>query len=422
MLEAYWKVHWSSFSPSHRCKLRGRLIVMAASLMEPSRSARAVVFALRRSPPWDTNTPSRSDPIEVQVARHLQANLLPRLDSADATLSTPELIGVTEWIAGHSKAANDINDEDLMQLRIDLGGKTYQTRRTYWAGIEAVLHWGVATGRVDRDPSIGLPKVKRIVAVEQPVADRIPAEAEIWEIARVGRDLVGDSFAVGVLLGGYGALRVGELVALRPESLARAESGGLWLTVSTQRRRFPKRHSDDGVSSSDLAPPKGRIAGPSARRRCYIPAHVAEEIAGYLESRTGAEFLFMGDRGRPHSTEGFRSQWNRVIGALPSGHRLKGITPHSLRHAGMTMWLRKGVDLKLIQAWGGWHSLKVMLDTYAALLPGAEEDSIALLEGGRSSPRTGSFPSAPEPTPRSASTGPGPGNSHWSLQATPWSG
>ena len=103
------------------------------------------------------------------------------------------------------------------------------------------------------------------------------------------------------------------------------------------------------------------------------------------------------------------------------GPPAQGITPHSLRHAGMTMWLRKGVDLKLIQAWGGWHSLKVMLDTYAALLPGAEEDSIALLEGGRSSPRTGSFPSA-RSLHRDRPTGPGPGNLHWSLQATPWSG
>jgi len=309
-----------------------------------------------------------------------------------------------------------------MQLRIDLGGKTYQTRRTYWAAIEAVLHWAVVSGRLDRDPSMGLPKVKRIVAVEQPVADRVPEEAEIWELAELGRSLIGEGFAVAVLLGGYGALRVGELVALRPDSLARVESGGLWLTISTQRRRFPKCHSDDGVSSSDLAPPKGRIGGPSARRRCYIPADVVEEIAGYLESRSGAEFLFTSERGRPHSTERFRAQWNRVIAALPQGHRLKGITPHSLRHAGMTMWLRKGVDLKMIQAWGGWHSLKVMLDTYAALLPGAEEDSIALLEGRRSSPRTVSFPSASEPTPRSSTIDQVPGNMHWSLDVPPWSG
>ena len=350
--------------------------MMAASLLEPLPSSRRVLSALRHS-----NSP-RPSVAEAKAAKYLQSSFLPyHGGSVRAAVVTPVDVISAGWLGAHSKLISEITDEDLIQLRIDLGGNTCQTRRTYWAGIEAVLHWGVATGRLDRDPSIGLPKLKRIVSVEQPVGDRIPEEAEIWEIAAVGRSMIGESFAVAVLLGGYGALRVGELVALRPECLARAESGGLWLTVSTQRRRFPKRHSNDGASTGDFAPPKGCIAGPNARRRCYIPAHVAEEIAGYLESRSGEEFLFTTDRGRPCTTEAFRGRWNRVIAALPPSHRLAGITPHSLRHAGMLMWLRKGVDLKLIQAWGGWNSLKVMLDTYAALLPGAEEYSIALIEG-----------------------------------------
>ena len=215
-----------------------------------------------------------------------------------------------------------------MQLRIDLGGKTYQTRRTYWAGIEAVLHWGVATGRLDRDPSIGLPKVKRIVAVEQPVADRIPEEAEIWETCGVrpepDRRMRSPSPCCSA------ATELFESASWwrfdRRVWLARSQ-GASGSPISTQRRRFPKRHSDDGVSSSDLAPPKGRIAGPNARRRCYIPAHVVEEIAGYLESRSDAEFLFMGDRGRPQSTEGFREQWNRVIAALAAGPSAQGDHP-----------------------------------------------------------------------------------------------
>jgi integrase len=291
------------------------------------------------------------------------------------------------WIYDHSKPATEIDDEDLTRLRIDLGGTTYHTRRTYWSTIEAVLHWAISTGRLHRDPSIGLPKIRRIVEVEKPVADRVPEEAEIWEIAQLGRAMLGDWFAVGVLLGGYGALRVGELVALRPENLVRTASGGLWLTVGSQHRQFVKRHSDDGISTTDFAPPKGRIAGPTASRRCYIPAAVAAEISEYVIQRRPRHLLFISQRGRPFGTGTFRDAWNRVIAELPVGHRLVRITPHSLRHAGMSMWLRKGVDLKLIQAWGGWHSLKVMLDTYAALLPGAEEDSIALLEGRQSSPR-----------------------------------
>jgi integrase len=209
---------------------------------------------------------------------------------------------------------------------------------------------------------------------------------------------------------------------LRPENLVRTDSGGLWLTIATQHRQFVKRHSDDGVSTTDFAAPKGRIAGLTASRRCYVPAAVAAEISEYVSQRQPRHLLFISQRGRPFGTGTFRDAWNRAIEALPVGHRLERITPHSLRHAGMSMWLRKGVDLKLIQAWGGWYSLKVMLDTYAALLPGAEEDSIALLESRQSPPRPLSFPSASDPSATLAPTELRPGASHWSLAGPPRSG
>ena len=42
--------------------------------------------------------------------------------------------------------------------------------------------------------------------------------------------------------------------------------------------------------------------------------------------------------------------------------------------------MRKGVPLKLAQAWGGWQSVKVMLDVYAAVLPDDTEYALQLLE------------------------------------------
>ena len=70
------------------------------------------------------------------------------------------------------------------------------------------------------------------------------------------------------------------------------------------------------------------------------------------------------------STSTFREAWNSVIKTEPAGRRFAGITPHVMRRAGMSLWLPQGLDLKLIQSWGGWRSLNAMLDTYAALLPG----------------------------------------------------
>ena len=401
LLEAFWKIHWTSFSPSQRAKTRGRLIVMAASLFDCPTDGQKVVAYLRTQDPRKGIRRPLPDSGMEWVARYLQDVFLPPpMRSIDPTkgASSFELTRAAQWVIHHSKPLTDITDEDLLQLRTNLGGKTYNTRRTYWAIVESVLHWALTTRRMAYDPSIGLPKVKRILQAERMDRDRIPDEGDIWAISEMGREVVGEWFRVAVLLGAFGALRVGELVALRWQNIEFVDEGGLWIGISAQHRRFSKRHSEDGDASSDYAPPKGRIAGPGAGRKCYIPSRVGNEVREYVNGRSHGELLFLNSRHTPLSGCTFRNAWIRVIQTLPTSHRLAGITPHSMRHAGMSMWLRNGLDLKLIQSWGGWHSLKVMLDTYAALLPGAEEDSIALLEGRWSPLSTNSFPSAAHPT------------------------
>ena len=145
-------------------------------------------------------------------------------------------------------------------------------------------------------------------------------------------------------------------------------------------------HSDDGISTGDFAPPKARVRG-DGQRTLYIPSRVASQFTTFVRSRHASELLFVNSWGKPLNAGTFRTAWDRVKLKFPEEHRLRRTTPHSLRHAGMTMWLGQGLDLKLIQIWGGWYSLKVMLDTYAALLPGVQQESVDLLEGrGTSSP------------------------------------
>jgi integrase len=290
---------------------------MAASLIDPTNGAREVVRSLK-APLGSLNIGSgRPRPVEMRAAQYLRAHFLPphhEWSAGNPLEMSADIARGAEWIAAHSKGVGEVRDVDLLQLRIDLGGEGYQTDRKYWAIVEAVLHWRLETGRLDHDPSVGLPKIRRVLDAESVVPDRVPDETEVWEIADAGRATVGEWFGVAVLLAGYGALRAGELVALRPRDLGRAESGGLWLTIGAQHRRFARRHSDDGVSTHDYAPPKGRVAGASARRRCYIPTQVATEIWPYLDERSSADLLFETSRGRAYGAGTFRSQWNRVIG------------------------------------------------------------------------------------------------------------
>jgi integrase len=396
LLESYWKVQWPTYAPGQRSKVRGRLIVVAATLLDDSTNAQLVVDQLpkqSRSP-----GPRRLEPTSqaAWAARYLIDDFLPRPHLALAERSaelSEELQRASSWLAVQSLPASAIIDEDLVQLRCNLGGTTYNSRRSYWAIVEAMLHWAIKTGRLDHDPSIGIPKVRRIVASECIDPGCVPSESEIWAYVEAGRVRVGEWFAVAVLLGAYGAIRSGELMALRRESIRFTKDGGCWVTVSGQHRRFARQFSEDGHTTTDLGPPKGRVSGPAGRRRLYIPSRISVVIAPFVKGRVKEELLFVNVQGGSLDAGTFRDAWNRVKLTFPEHHRLRAMTPHSLRHAGMTMWMRQGLDLKLIQSWGGWHSLKVMLDTYAELLPGVEEETIALLEG-RGTPSPFSFASS----------------------------
>lgn len=355
---------------------------MAASLLDCPNLAQEIIRQLPSQDPRKGVGRLHPESEMAWVARYLQDRFLPApVRSIETTESERpfELIRAADWINCHSQRLTDITDEDLLRLRLNLGGQAYNTRRTYWATVEAV---------------VGLPKIKRNLHSERMDPDRVPNEDDVWKIAKDGSEIVGEWFGVSVLLGAFGALRAGELVALKRRNIGFTDEGGLWITVTAQHRRYSKRHSDDGEATGDYAPPKGCIAGPAAKRHCYVPSRVANEVRDYVEARSSNELLFLNSRRTAFNASTFRNAWRRVIQTLPEHHRLAEITPHSMRHAGMSMWLRNGVDLKLIQGWGGWYSLKVMLDTYAALLPGAEEDSIALLEGQWSPSSTHSFPSA----------------------------
>jgi integrase len=385
LLESFWKIHWDSYSPGSRLARRGRLIVMAASVLDDRVSAPGIIAELKRQNVRGNQRPDATT-LEAWVARYLLDCFLPAPEHSGNVWKSPdsaELLEAATWIRSHSKRARDITHEDLVRVRAFMGGTAYRTRRSYSAHIEKVIHWGIISGYLDEGFLAGLPSIARKLDPERIDPERVPNEKQVWAIANAGGDLEGEWFKVAVLLGTFGAMRIGELVALRRRAIRCVVHDGLWLTIDSQIRRYPRRYSDDGKTATDFAPPKGRPTGSTGRRRCYVPKRVALETLEYVDSRLPDQLLFLNSYGRPMSTTSFREAWTRVIKTEPAGPRFSGITPHVMRRAGMSMWLRQGVDLKLIQNWGGWRSLSVMLDTYAAMLPGAEEDSVALLEGRR---------------------------------------
>lgn len=64
--------------------------------------------------------------------------------------------------------------------------------------------------------------------------------------------------------------------------------------------------------------------------------------------------------------------FNRVVGATD----LRGITLGQLRHSHLTALLSGGENPKIAQERAGHSSIKVTLDTYAAVLPNMQREAI----------------------------------------------
>jgi hypothetical protein len=254
LLESFWKIHWDSYSPGSRLARRGRLIVMAASLLDDRVSAPGIIAELKRQNVRGNQRPDATT-LEAWIARYLLDCFLPAPDHSGNVWKSPdsaELLEAATWIRSHSKPARDITHEDLVRLRAFMGGNAYRTRRSYSAHIEKVIHWGIISGYLDEGFLNGLPSIARKLDAERIDPERVPNERQIWAIANVGGELEGEWFKVAVLLGTFGAMRIGELVALRRRAIRCVVHDGLWLTIDSQIRRYPRRYSDDGKTATDL--------------------------------------------------------------------------------------------------------------------------------------------------------------------------
>lgn len=80
-----------------------------------------------------------------------------------------------------------------------------------------------------------------------------------------------------------------------------------------------------------------------------------KELRHYLEAHQPSDWLFPSYRGGPISPHGVRKYTRKIAADYED---LDGLSPHVLRHTYATMALRKGVDLKKLQALLGHESIQ----------------------------------------------------------------
>ena len=376
-LESYVATRWYSvWKTASRSKNRMRLVELVALTLEPRADREALLFALETQRP-DRRRPEPGTAAEW-AARYLRDH---GLRPEQRSLSE-ELTAARRWVETRSIPLAGLSVDRVGALRIHFtrASLSQLTARTYWGGtVMPFLTWLVDTEQIGRGPVKGQPKVRRDVEAERPDPRRIPEPVQADLVAGHFAQRHGAKWGTFVRIATWCSLRISEALDLRGTSFIERR-GRLYVVVATQQRRVTGVDSDDGETLVRTATKSTRDRR-AKTREVPVPKWLEGEIRELLGDRLGRDgsLVFIGKRGAAAPAEAVRRWWREAVDEVlvPVAPNLEGITPHAMRHAGMTYWFAQGVDHKRIQLWGGWASLKVMLDTYRGVLDSLEEVDLA---------------------------------------------
>ena len=176
-------------------------------------------------------------------------------------------------------------------------------------------------------------------------------------------DSIDPRYRAFVLLGGFGGLRLGEMLGLR------------WGRVDLLRRRVHVAETlVDIAGQISFGPPKTK----AAVRSVPLPRFVADELAQLATANVAADRLvFQSPEGLPIRATLFRRRfWAPAVDAA-------GLSPlriHDLRHTAVSLWIADGANPKQIAVMAGHTSVSVVLDRYGHLYPQQDDELMDRLE------------------------------------------
>jgi integrase len=156
----------------------------------------------------------------------------------------------------------------------------------------------------------------------------------------------------------YAGLRLGELLALRDEDV------DLELGVIRVERSWDPHEG--------LIEPKSR----AGRRAVPIVAALRPHLVARKLRRGDASSFFFGARGRPFNRNALV---NRAVRAWKNAG-LTSIGLHECRHTFASILIAAGVNAKALSTYLGHSSIQITLDRYGHLMPGNEDEAVALVD------------------------------------------
>lgn len=383
-IELYVKNRWfTEWQESQRTKVRGRMQRVAIQLTSLSSAKKKTLLEALESQRTDRGP--RPDPTtrEQWAARWLRDHAF--FPNQDEDLSS-DLAEAKAWLETVSMPLCTLGLTEITDLRLLIVGQSggvnleHNTRRAYWNGVLVpFFNWLYESGMVERPLLRGQPKLKRDIHGERPDPTKILAPEHVAAVAAWFKRNYGENWELFPLVATFCSLRIGEALHIRLSDFVLRR--GRWhLRLNDQIHRVTKAYSDDG-KGKQVSPTKSRRDTTPKTREIPLPPKVAQLLVDVFKDRVGVDtaHVFCGPRGAVGNTDDVRKWWEKALAevVVPSAPNLAGLTPHAMRHAGMTYWFAQKFDEKLIQRWGGWESLVVMHDTYRGVLEGLEEIELA---------------------------------------------
>lgn len=381
---AYALMKWPRAAAKHRASIAESLAVVVPALVTTNRGApkaktlRAALYqwAFRAVPGPDGEL----------VARHV-------VDEPPE-----EIRAALSWLSEHSAQVSTLENPELLRPALDalsrrLDGRkaAENTLRRKLMVLSNFLKYTVEEkGLLSTNP---LQRVDWTVPERDDEIDFRyvpgPAQARALIDAVRGAGARGEHMAAffGCLY--YAAMRPGEIASLKrsdctlpPDTEESAEQWGE-LLLGESRPEVAGGWTDDGASYESRGL-KRRARG--ATRPVPIPPTLVkmlrDHIAAYGTAPDGR--LFRAAReGRVRSTE-YCELWSaarvKALSEQEVASRLADV-PYSLRHAGVSLWIKSGVDPAEVAARAG-HSIAVLYRFYAKILKGDQGRSNQLISRG----------------------------------------
>lgn len=179
-------------------------------------------------------------------------------------------------------------------------------------------------------------------------------------------DAMPEPYRLGILLSGLCGLRWGEMNGLRASDVNLSER---IITVQRSLSELDGYHIE--------TPPKS-----GATRRVPIPAVIVEDLRAVMKERPSG-LLFSFKKGGPplrnnnYNTRTLRPTIQRL---RANGVDIPVMTFHDLRHTAVSLMIKSGANIKVVQAIAGHATATMTLDTYAGLFMDDLMDSVGRLD------------------------------------------